>query len=271
MKATPSGLLAHFQGSTLTVSNLFKVQWTNGTIICLTDHDQDIPAIGLTFQSAVGFNASDVASSDTLAVDNLEIHSVLTNDVIRQADIDAGLWDNAYVTQYKVNWADPSMGVDYVQTGRLGNVQTGLQSVVNEIRALSQAMARNIVRLIGPDCQHDFCDTGGIKFGAGCSLNPAAWTTTGTVESISSDGLTIFDSARTEGTPYFVGGMVTFTSGLTMAQDGDAHQRGGLIHTSACRCRLPFPWRHLFHPCRVRQNQAHLHRTRQHGQPWRIR
>ncbi|MGA7950108.1 MAG: DUF2163 domain-containing protein, partial [Thiobacillaceae bacterium] len=169
MKATPAPLLAHAQGSTLTTAKLYKVQWQNGTIMGFTDHDSNIVYAGLTYSASAGFNASDVSSSDTLAVDNMEIHSVLTNDLIRQVDIDAGLWDNAYVTEYWTNWADPSMGVDYVQTGRLGNVQTGLQSVINEIRGLTQAMARNIVRLIGPDCQHDFCDTGGIKFGAGCS------------------------------------------------------------------------------------------------------
>ncbi len=211
MKATPAPLLAYMQGEVRTDARLWKVQWQNGTILGFTDHDSDIPALGMTFTSMVGFDASDVSSTDTLAVDNLEIKGTLSSSLITQADIDAGLWDQAYVTQYRCNYADLAMGVDYVLTGHLGNVQTSRQGVVNEIRGLTQAMARNIVRLIGPDCQHDFCDTGGIKFGAGCSLNPAAWTTTGTVDTLSADGLTIFDAGRTE-TGLVVGTGIGYTS-----------------------------------------------------------
>jgi uncharacterized phage protein (TIGR02218 family) len=210
----PAALLTHEIGECTTLARLYKAALKNGTVYGFTGLDRDVPYGGVTYKADSGFAPSDYVFSDTLAVDNMEVTGYLDSSQITRADLDAGIWDGATITVYEVNYADLTMTHTIVSVSTIGQITQGKQQLIAEIRGLTQALDKNIVRLIGSDCQHDFCDTNGIKFGSGCSLSAGAWTVTGTVASVSSDTLTIHDAARTEANHYYTGGMITWTSGL---------------------------------------------------------
>ena len=198
MKATPAPLLAHKQGENSTTTKIYLAVLKNGTIYGFTGLNRDVSFGGITYEADSGFAPSDMQSDDTLAVANMEVTGFFSSGRITQSDINAGFWDGAAITTMEVNYNDLTMGADIVATATLGQITQGRQQVIAEIRSLSQAYQQNVGRVITGPCTHSFCDIKGIKFGAGCSLDRNDWTVSGTVGSVSADGLTIYDAARTE-------------------------------------------------------------------------
>lgn len=204
MKRTSAALLAHLAlRSGQTVARCARVQRKDATVVRFTDLDTDIvisgwaapdAALNGTYLCATGFLQNDISHTSALNVDNTEVVSPQVSPAILEADLHAGLWDRAKVTQFLVNYADLTMGPHYLMTGRVGEMSTGTGTVRSEIRGLMQAYTQTLVPLTSPTCRNDFCD-------AKCTLNAATFTVTGTLTGVSLDGLTLRDTGRTEPGP----------------------------------------------------------------------
>jgi hypothetical protein len=191
MKTISIALTAHYAGEVTTVATCWSATLVNGTVYGFTDASQDIIFDGVTYQAATGFTPSSLVSTSTLAVDNMEVHSVLDADGITEGDLNAGLWDYAEIRVFRLNYNDLSAGIDKEMRGRLGEVTSKRNSFLAEMRGLTDAYTRMIGELYGPACRAAFGD-------ARCGINLAAHTVTGTIQAVSGDGRVLTDSARTE-------------------------------------------------------------------------
>lgn len=206
MKTMSAALKAHYALGTTTITTCWKATLTNGTVVAATALDADVVFDGVTYLASTGLNASDVASSSELNPDNLEIEGFLASPAITDADIHSGLWDFAAIEVFEVNYRDLTMGRNVIRVGTLGEVKGTRSKFTAEMRGLQQAYSRVVGRLYTKDCAADLGD-------GNCGISVAAWTVTGTVDSVASNRV-ISDATRTEAAAYFVGGKVTFTSGL---------------------------------------------------------
>ena len=218
MRNIPAALAAHLQGEVTTLAVCWRVERSDGVLILGTEHDQDVEiASGTyagTYLARAGITGSDIRSASDLSVDNLEVTgAVNAGDLslvdLSAADIEAGLLDDAAVVVFLVNYSAPGDGQLVLRAGTIGNItRTAEGQYRTELRGLTQALSRPIVRTYSVSCDADLFDSR-------CGLSAAAWTYSGTVSAVTSRRQFVgsFESPAPDSMALLTGGMVTFTSG----------------------------------------------------------
>ena len=205
MQTLTTAFADHLAQEVTTLATCWSITRKDGFTLYFTDHDKDIIVDGHRYEAADSMNPSAVSSQAGLAVDNLEFEGVLSAAAITEADILAGKYDHAEITVFMVNYADPAMGTLHLKTGWLGEVTLQGGQFIAEMRGLSSRLQQLIGEVYTSACRAQLGD-------ARCGVNLAGYTFTGTVTAI--EGSYAFsDSTKTQGSGYFSGGKVTFTSG----------------------------------------------------------
>lgn len=124
MRALSAGLQDHLNSGATTLCWCWRITRNDGTAFGFTDHDHDLAFDGTLFEAASGFTGSEISGAVGLNVDTLDVEGALQSDKLNEADLAAGLFDNARIEIYRVNWADPSMRV-HMRYGNLGEVSRG--------------------------------------------------------------------------------------------------------------------------------------------------
>jgi uncharacterized phage protein (TIGR02218 family) len=177
-----------------------------------TDHDRDLVFEGTTFEAAAGFEASEVRESLGLAVDNLEITGALSSAALDDADLAAGVYDDAEVEIFRVNWANVSQRV-LMRAGTLGEVKRAGTGFSAEVRGLSHYLQQPKGRLFQYTCDADLGDAR-----CGVALAGAAYTAAGVVGSVLSERAFTASGLTGYASDWFTRGLVTFTSGEAAGQ-----------------------------------------------------
>lgn len=206
MRTTPALLAAHTAGGTTTLATCWRVTLQSGTVYGFTDHDRPLTVNGVTYEAGTGFLPSAIQTQSRLAVDNQSMQGFLDSAAIAADDLAAGVWDYAEVLVFAVNWRDLSQGIDIKERGRLGEVSLQRGTFTAEFRGLANAYSQAVTPVYQAACRTQLGDTS-------CGVNLASWTVTGTLTSVSSDGLTLWDASRSEAAGYFDAGKITMTSG----------------------------------------------------------
>jgi uncharacterized phage protein (TIGR02218 family) len=205
MQTLSSAFAAHLQGEVTTLATCWHIARRDGVAMFFTDHDADLVVDGQIYRATTGMAPSAVSSQLGLAVDNLEIEGLLSDDAITEDALLQGLYDHAALTIFMVNYADPTMGRLPVKTGWLGEVTVRDGVFVMEVRGLSAALQQQIGEVYTPTCRAQLGD-------GRCKLALAALTVSGTVDAVESV-FAFSDAARTEADGHFTYGTITFTSG----------------------------------------------------------
>lgn len=157
MKTLPPGLQAHLDSGATTLCHCWKLHRADGVTMGFTDHDRDLAFDGMSFEAAAGFTASAVESSSGLAVDNLDIFGALTSDRLSEGDLAAGLFDDAAVEIWRVNWRVVDQRV-LLRKGNLGEVSRGSAGFTAELRGLAHRLNQPVGRLFQYACDADLGD-----------------------------------------------------------------------------------------------------------------
>lgn len=163
----------------------WNVVRTDGTVIRGTEHDDDIVidsgSYAGTYLGSTGITGSSVQSGADLSVDNLEVEGSLVSLLtMSAADIEAGLFDDAEVTLFTLNWSLPNDGQVVVRYGNLGNIQRTTEGRYKaELRGLTQRLTQPVLRTYSPTCDANLGD-------ARCGKDISALILTATVTSVTS-------------------------------------------------------------------------------------
>ncbi len=205
MRPCSAALTAHLGAEVTSLATLWRLTRRDGSVMTFTDHDRDIAFDGLTYQARSGFTPTTVVSAAGLAVDNLDIQSVLDSADIGEDDLLAGVYDGAIVEILVVNHADPGMGALHLRKGVIGEVRLSGQGFVAELRGLSAALGQTIGQLYSPSCRADLGDDR-------CRVSSSAYTVGGSVGSVI-DRRSFVDATRGEAEGWFANGLLRWTSG----------------------------------------------------------
>jgi uncharacterized phage protein (TIGR02218 family) len=205
VKPISLALKAHYASGSRTLATCWKATRTDGVIVASTSLNRDLVIDGLTYLARAGYTHSQITNGSQLAPDNLELEGILASPLITEEDLRAGRWDYAKVEIFEINFEDLAAGKLDLRTGTLGEVRAGRTKFVAELRGLLQHLSRRIVQLVTATCPYDLGD-------AGCKVNLAAVTVTGTVDSVAS-AREFTDAARTEATDWFTGAKVLWLTG----------------------------------------------------------
>lgn len=194
MRTITAGMEAHIQGEQTSLVMCWHLIRRDGLTLYNTEHDQPLVIDGNTYKAETGFLRTNAAQSSDLAVDNMEAHGLLDTADITEDDLRAGLWDDARVRVFMVNWADLTMGKLWFPGDRIGRVTCTRGQFNAELFGLTKAYDNQLGELYSASCRYTLGD-------ARCTKDLTAFTHTGTIEGVADDGQTLTDSARTEPGP----------------------------------------------------------------------
>lgn len=184
---------AHLAGGQTTLAYLWKVKRVDGTILGFTGFDQNITfgpdEVGdtVTYLASTGFTGTAVENKSDLSVDNLEATGFLEDGSLEEADLRAGLYDDATIELRLVNWADLTMGDVLLRVGTLGVVKMQNGMFHAELRGLTYKLSTVLGATYGPICRATFgSGLNGIDMNSQwlCMVDVTAYRQTGSVGSV---------------------------------------------------------------------------------------
>ncbi|TVR80061.1 MAG: DUF2163 domain-containing protein [Rhodospirillales bacterium] len=159
MKSTSTALATHLAGPVTTLATCWRITRVDGREFFFTDHDRDLVFDGDVYKASSGYSRTAIANDASLSVDNLDVEGVFDDEAITEEELRAGLFDQAEVRIFLVNWADPSMGALRMRRGWFGEVVLTEQGVFRtELRGMTQALSQRIGELYSPECRADLGD-----------------------------------------------------------------------------------------------------------------
>ncbi len=193
-----------------TLAMCWKLTRKDSVVLGFTEYDQNLVIDGLTCKAAAGVSATAITSSLGVKVGNLEIEGMLSDEAIAEADILAGLYDDAQIDVWLVDYTNLALGKLHLKTGWLGQIRIENGVFVAEVRGLSAALQRTLGEVYTPHCRARFGD-------ARCQFSLSSVTHSGTFTAIE-NSLILKDSARTQSSGYFDYGTLRMTSGANNGQ-----------------------------------------------------
>lgn len=215
MRAISVELAADLASGRAPLVPILRVWLKDGADLAFSGCDRDLVVDGVTYTAGVSADASDVESTSTLEVANLELEGMMVSPSITKADLRAGVWDNAKMMLAVVNAEHTDHGMLQMQVGWIGEVTLDGSKFRAVFNGLKVAYKTGIIEVTSPNCRAALGD-------ARCKIDldgsSPVWKVTGTVGSIDTDDVTIHDAARTEpphpsGQAYFIGGKLTWLTG----------------------------------------------------------
>ena len=179
MRTLSAGLAAHLDAGVTTLCRCWKLTRGDGLVQGFTDHDETIVLDGLSCEPESGFDASEDTSATGFAVGGLEVLGALSSDRLSADDLAAGIYDNASVEVWLVNWTTPVEKL-LLRVGHLGEVSREDGAFRAEIRGLADALDQPKGRAFRHACDADLGDgrctvdlTNAAYHGAGTVVVPS--------------------------------------------------------------------------------------------------
>lgn len=219
MRDIPPGLAAHIEAGATTLCHCWSLTRRDGLVLGFTDHDRKLSFDGIGFAATAGLEAAESAAELGFAIGGGEVAGAFAALGLNEADVACGLYDDARVRVWLVNWADPGQRV-LLEEGFVGEIKRGEASFVAEVRSFAKAFDEERGRLYMRSCSADLGD-------ARCGVALAAAES----EVVESDGRLSL-SAEGMGSyadGHFTGGRLIFTSGTNagFATEVKRHGREG--------------------------------------------
>jgi uncharacterized phage protein (TIGR02218 family) len=197
------------------LSTLWKIERTDGVVFRFTDRDEVITFESETYKPTGGLDASAKQAQEGLNTRNFEARGLINSDDITQADLRAGRFREAKVSEYLVDAQYPFAGAffetaywisEITYDGRIWNAQ---------MQDRSRWLRMNIGDLIGRNCRWDLGD-------AHCGISLASFSQNQVVTSVTLERLKFRASSMTTGGAYvYQYGTIEWTGGLN---DGITHE-----------------------------------------------
>lgn len=184
------------------VATFWRVYRRDGVVLGFTSHDRNLAFGGITHHAAPGMVPAAIQLTADLANDSAEVEGALSHDTIREADLAAGLFDEAAIAIGAVDWQ--TLEHQTLFTGELGLIEDDRRGFSATLRSAKHVLEHDLVPRTSPTCRAAFC-------GPGCGLPAARYTTVVTLAGIDPD----FNRVR------FVGiSSANYVDGLLRFRDG---------------------------------------------------
>ncbi|MEL6373394.1 MAG: DUF2163 domain-containing protein [Pseudomonadota bacterium] len=207
MKTLSAPLAAHLQSGVTTLSWCWRLTRRDGVTMGFTDHDRALHFEGTTFEAVSGFSASAIDETVGLSVDNLEVTGALSSQALREDALSAGLFDDAKLELFRVNWADVSQRA-LMRSGSLGEVTRAGGAFTAEVRGLAHYLQQPRGRVFQYSCDADLGDAR-----CGVDVAQAAFRGVGVVTEVASQRRVSASGLAAFAEGWFQRGLLTWTQG----------------------------------------------------------
>jgi uncharacterized phage protein (TIGR02218 family) len=225
MKNLAPGLQAHLEEGTTTLAWCWRITRADGAVFGFTDHDRALAFDGTTFEPESGLIASELRAGADLAVDAQDAEGVLTSDRITETDIRDGLWDNAAVEVWRVNWSDPAERA-LLRRGAIGEIRRGRVAFTAEVRSLAHVLNQTVGRTYTARCDAVLGDAR-----CGVDLDDPAYRGTGTVADVVRERVVLASGLEGFEAGFFSLGVIKWTTGANAGRRAEVarHRLNGTV------------------------------------------
>lgn len=207
MRTLPSGMQAHLDGGATTLCHCWRLTRNDGLVLGFTDHDQDLNFDGTAFVATDGFEKTEMVSGLGLGVDNLDVAGALRSSRLDEDSLRDGVFDNAQVEIFIVNWQDTSQRL-LIRKGNLGEVARTGNAFSAEIRGHAHELNQNQGRIYQFVCDADLGEAR-----CGISLGSSLYTESAIISDVTDNRLLQTTGLTGFVTDWFTRGTVTWTGG----------------------------------------------------------
>lgn len=205
LKLTPQQV-ALTVSRTMCLVSCWKIVRVDNTVLCFTDHNKSIVFDGLTYEPGYSATASARQRVEGSDPQNLEFKGFITSDKITDADIRAGRYRNAVVTEFLVDWRYPYAGAYAINVMYVDNIKWDNFHWTAQLSGQKMRLNARVGDVYTRNCRYVLGD-------ARCGVSLAGLTVSSSVTSVVTPRLRIATPlAQPNG--YFDGASLTFTSGL---------------------------------------------------------
>jgi uncharacterized phage protein (TIGR02218 family) len=225
MRVLSAGLQEHLDTGATTLCWCWRVTRNDGIAFGFTDHDRDLVFDGTSFEASTGFTGTEISGAVGLNVDTLDVEGALKSERLSEADLAAGLYDNALIEIYRINWQNPEQRV-LMRYGNLGEVARGRQHFRAEIRGLAHELQQPKGRIVQYACDADLGDQR-------CKVDldqPAFRSDGGVVASLgASPRMFVASGLDAYANDWFTRGLITWLSGANEGRKAEVrlHSKAG--------------------------------------------
>ena len=157
MRNLTSNLQSHLGQSVTTLCWLWRITRSDGNVFGFTDHDRNLEVDGIHYEASSSLVPSEVDSRLGFSIDNGAVQGALTSERISSADIKTGLYENAMIESFRVNWKDTTQIIAMAK-GRLGSIRQKGEAFEAEWTGESILLDRSVGRVFSKLCDAEFGD-----------------------------------------------------------------------------------------------------------------
>lgn len=212
MRQLPEGLQAHLNTGGTTMCHCWHIMTRDGLSLGFTDHDETLSFEGIEFEPQSGFTGTTIETSLGMAVDTQDVSGALQSAALSEADLAAGVFDNAEVHIWLVNWVDTEQRV-LLRKGNLGEVTRGPLAFQAEVRGLAHKLNQRQGRLFQYACDAELGDARCTK-----DISDPDFSATAQIIEVRSDRQIVVSGLDGYLQGWFELGTVTFDSGANLGR-----------------------------------------------------
>jgi uncharacterized phage protein (TIGR02218 family) len=202
-----ASLQARLDSGTTTLCHVVTITRTDGTILRLTDHDRDVVVSGDTYVRDNSVAVAAITSSANNGIQSTNCNVIFSDDAITEVDVARGVYDKAVLEFAVVDYEFPAYGKIILLTGLLSTITVNNRRAGQfEIKGLLTRGDTRIGEYYSAHCRADLGDSR-------CTVALAAFTTTGTVNVVETQGKIRVTFADNFDNGFFTHGVMTFSSG----------------------------------------------------------
>lgn len=221
MRTIPSSLAAHLAGGVTTLCRCWRLTRRDGGVFGFTDHDRDLAFGGVVHQARTGLDAAEVTTELGFSVGGGEVSGALSAAALNEGDLAAGLYDDATIETWLVDWSDPENRL-LLDVGTVGEIRRADGAFVAEIRGLMHRLDGEGGRLFTAACAADLGD-------ACCGVAAGAITAGGAVTETDGALGIVAAALGAYSDGWFTAGRLLWTGGANAGLAGEvkAHRQVG--------------------------------------------
>jgi uncharacterized phage protein (TIGR02218 family) len=122
MRTIPENLAANLAEGATTLCHCWKLVRRDGIAFGFTDHDRDLVFGDTLYAARSGLEAAEASAELGFAVGGGEVAGALVSAGLTEDDIASGLYDDASVETWLVNWSDVAERV-LLDIGAIGEIR----------------------------------------------------------------------------------------------------------------------------------------------------
>lgn len=158
MRDIPPELQAKLDQGVTSLCWCWTITRQDGQVFHFTDHDRPIHFNAAQFEPGQSLNSVDIEKQLGLAPDSGELSGILDSSAIAEQDLASGLFDEAKVEIFRVDWSDPSLFVP-IWTAWFGQISRDEYGFRAQLYGPSAKLDKNIGRVFTRRCNAELGDT----------------------------------------------------------------------------------------------------------------